>query len=65
MSNFALYEITDNGLSFISKHVTYSAAMMESGAYCEVWTDSPWEHFQTPTHETWVSNTFCIVKESS
>ena len=60
---FALYQITDNGLAFISKHVSYVAAMIESGAHCADWTDSPWEYFNTPVHETWVSETFCIISE--
>lgn len=63
MQMYALYEITDNGLAFISKHSTSSEAMIESGAKCEVWTESPWEHFQTQSHETWVSSSFTIISE--
>ena len=57
---FALYQITDNGLAFISKHVSHVAAMIQSSVIAEC---GDWEYFKTPVHETWVSDTFCIISE--
>jgi len=64
---YSLYEITDNGLSFISKHVSSTMAMIESSARPsdDDWTEEVWQYFQTPVHETWISEKFCIIKEVS
>jgi len=58
---FALYQITDNGLAFISKHVSSTMAMIQSTIIAEC---GDWEYFKTPVHETWVSDAFCIMSEA-
>jgi hypothetical protein len=61
--NFSLYAITDNGMTLISKHVSSLAAMIQSSVHAEH-ESGEWEYFQSPIHETWVSETFCIIKEA-
>ena len=63
MNNFALYEITDNGLAFISKHGSSVAAMIQSSIHTDS-ASGEWEKFKSGIQKTWVSDTFCIIEES-